>query len=423
MDLITQYKDLPILAKWKALLVEFGVDLARPDLFLNYPLLDNYKFKYRTVNPTVKDFKFYDSSKDKNMIPAEIIITDGINRSLVKVGYRPKSPIYLDLNNDKEILLKERKTNQIIPVSVALVEKREYTKLRLLEDPAQPLLEDFIQIIGLDRIGILFFDGCWHWSCNKACLFCDSNPKRQDFKSAMPSLNTLPNFDFNEDKWWASYRDGYLRGIKRAFEYIIKNEKLEPHRHLHVMSGNLPHGDKVWEIAFEISEVLNEIEPIANFDSYLNLCIPKEEKFLVKAKKLGYKYLQFNLEVTGDDRFNEVCPGKSQIIPYPQAIEIFKKAVKIFGFGKVRSNFVLGAQPVEELLSGIKDLAKEGIVADYSIFVPKKGTPWAQKPGPDMATIIAFTKELAEIYKHYGFQSIYCGLSSRSNILYEILKY
>ena len=52
-----------------------------------------------------------------------------------------------------------------------------------------------------------------------------------------------------------------------------------------------------------------------------------------------------------------------------------RAAVPIFGRGNVRSNFVLGAQPVEELLDGVRELAEYGIASDYSVFVPKPGTP------------------------------------------------
>jgi len=419
---LEKFNDLPKLAKWKALLIENGISLPKADLFFSYPNIDDYKTKYRVVNPKVKDFKFFDHSKDKTIVPAEIIIVDNGKKSLVKVNYKKNSPILMITQGEKVILI-EKASKEQIPLEVELVVKRKYSTQRFLEDPDKPLLEDFVQIIGLDRIGILFFDGCWHWSCNKSCLFCDSNPKRKDFKSAMPSLNTLSDFGFNEDKWWDSYRERYVAGIKKAFDYILKNEEIKPHRHLHIMSGNLPHGKKVWEIAFEISEMLNKVEPIANFDSYLNLVLPKDENLLIRAKKLGYKQIQFNLEVVGQDRYSHVCPGKAKVTSYNESVEIAKKAVKIFGFGKVRSNFVLGAQPIEKLLAGVKKLAKLGIVADYSIFVPKRGTPWAEKLAPDMETIINFTKGLAEIYKEHGFESIYCSLSSRSNILYEILNY
>jgi len=97
-------------------------------------------------------------------------------------------------------------------------------------------------------------------------------------------------------------------------------------------------------------------------------------------------------------------------------------AVPIFGEGNVRSNFVLGAQPTPELVEGIQILADKGIVADYSVFVPKRGTGWENKARPEMEDVVDFTIKLAKVYQQHNFKSIYCGLSSRSNIVAEVLE-
>ena len=137
---------------------------------------------------------------------------------------------------------------------------------------------------------------------------------------------------------------------------------------------------------------------------------------------MGFNQVAFNLEVIGEDRFKEVCPGKASVIGYGNFVHALEEAVKVFGFGKVRSNFVLGAQPIEELLSGVKELADKGIVADYSVFSPKRGTPWENKKPPEMQEVVDFSLALANIYQEHGFKGIYCGLSSRSSVLNEILE-
>ena len=415
-----KYNELPKLAKWKALIIEFGISMTCDDLFNSFPGIKKFKTKYRKVSPTVKDFEFFDSATDEYVVPAEIILIDGNKRSLVKINYRPDSPIVFDVQDNKIVLL-EKKTERIIPLDIALVDKRKYTEVKM---PGSEFpLEDFIQVVGLDRIGILAFEGCWHWNCKKACKFCDSNPKRLDKKKAMPTLNRIRDFNFDEKKWWINYRDNYLKGIEHTFKYILENEKIEPHRHLQLMAGNMSNIDTVWDICFEISQALNRVEPISNFDSYINLGAPDNIKHLERAKEFGFKQIQINLEVIGEERYQEVCPGKSSVAKYNKVIKSYEESVKIFGPGKVRSNFVLGIQPVEELLDGIKELAEKGVVADYSMFVPKPGTPFENKKSPDVKTVIDFSKALVETYKKHGFESIYCGLSSRSNILYELLNY
>ncbi|MPM46409.1 hypothetical protein SDC9_93109 [bioreactor metagenome] len=301
-----------------------------------------------------------------------------------------------------------------------MIKKNKYQNKRIPKsiNSDQPTLNNFIEIVGLDRLTVLTFDGCWNWNTGKACKFCDFNPKRENYKNYKPSLNDLGDFNYNLDKWWNFNKDKYLKSIEYTFRYILKKESIAPHKHLLIMSGNLPDPHKVWNFSTEIISTLNKVERIDNFDNYLNICPHPDIESLEKVKKLGINQVQYNLEVIGKECFQNICPGKCN---YDDFVQKLVEAVKIMGFGKVRSNFVLGIQPVEDLLSGIRELAKKGIVADYSIFQPKRNTPLENHLAPNMDTIIYFTKELSKIYKKHNFKGIYCNLGSRSSIINEFL--
>ena len=347
-------------------------------LFNNLPNINNYKVKYRIKHPKVEGLKVTDSSEDFFLIPEEMIMTKAGKRTLVKLNYRHGSPLVIDIRNNEVVLLENSKS--IVPINFKLVKKLKYQFLKIPKEinKNESLLRDFVQVIGLDRIAIMEFEGCWHWNTGNACKFCDTNPKRPGTVSGMPSLNTLSEYNLNINNWWNSVKDNYYRGIDYTMRKILTDENIKPHQHFQLMSGNLAQAGKIWEISGEIAEIINKIKPISEFDSYLNIAAPREKQkeFLSLAKnEWGFNNMVFNLEVIGENRFNEVCPGKSALMGYKNTINCMEIAVKIFGRGKVRSNFVLGAQPVEEQLLGIEVLAKKGIVSDYSIFSPKKGTP------------------------------------------------
>jgi len=184
------------------------------------------------------------------------------------------------------------------------------------------------------------------------------------------------------------------------------------------MSGNLPQPQKVWNNALEVVDTLNNVKGVDSFDNYLNICPHPSLDLLRKAKDKGINQVQYNLEVIGQDVFAQMCPGKMEYNTFTAKLE---EAVEVMGFGNVRSNFVLGIQPVEDLLKGVGELADKGVVADYSIFQPKRATALANHPAPSMDTIVHFTKELANIYREHSFHGIYCNLSSRSSIINECL--
>ena len=94
MDLLNCDNDIPYLAKWKALLLKHGVDLNNLDDFTNFKGIDSFKTKYSKLQPKSIDHEVYNDSKDDNLIPSEIILTDNkYNRSIVKLRYSNQSPL------------------------------------------------------------------------------------------------------------------------------------------------------------------------------------------------------------------------------------------------------------------------------------------------------------------------------------------
>jgi len=419
-EILGKYTDLPYLARWKALITEHGVDFENPQLFNGLENIESYKTKRRVLKPVARDLRVFDESNDSSLIPSEVVIRDGQDASIVKLGYKPNSPIQIGLDEERRVILKEKDTQKEIPLEVDLVKRREYQCIRVPEeiDPNTPRLSDFIDIVGLDRVSVMIFDGCWNWNSGKPCRFCDYNPKRRDRVGAKPSTNTIGEFGGDLDLWWSQQRDRYLAGMEYSFRYLLENEEITPHQHLLIMSGNLPIPRKIWDNAIEVIGTLNKVRGVGSFDNYLNICPHPTLELLGKAKELGIRQVQYNLEVVGPDVFAQMCPGKMEYSSFRAKLE---EAVSVMGFGNVRSNFVLGIQPVEQLLEGVKELAQKGVVADYSIFQPKRATPMANCSAPSMDTIVHFTRELAKIYKEHGFHGIYCSLSSRSSIINECL--
>jgi hypothetical protein len=420
-------KDLSPLTKWKLLLLHYNVDSSK-DLLQGIKNIDDYKVKFRRKKPLVKNRKVYDFSKDNAIIPSEAILIHGKNKTLVKLNYKKGSHLILKQDREGNLYIFDKLKKERAPIDIELVKKYQYSNLKIPKGrPSHEgaPLESFVQIIGLDRIGVLAFEGCIHWNNKCACLFCDSNPKRKGEKVFIPSLNSLNDFENNVDKWWDYHKLAYLDGIEYSFKKLVKTEfaNLKPHKHFQLMSGNLPSPDKVWNICQEISETINNVYPLSKLDSYLNIAAPRGDikSYITSAKKLGYQNIVFNLEVYGKRDFNRVCPGKSRCSGYENTINCLKESVKVFGKGKVRSNFVLGVQNTGKLLRGVKKLARIGIVSDYSVFIPKPCTPWQDKQSPDLKTVIRFTQGLVKVYKKYGFKGIYCNLSSRANIVHEML--
>lgn len=409
--LLKRYKNLPLVAVWKTIIISEGVNS-----FLNKSEFEKefkgYKFKYAVKNPSSVNFEVLDRSSDQRVIPSEAILNDGQHQALVKLRYNPESIISISFSKEKkgklQLFFFVRGKKIFAPLDISLLKE---------------MGDSTVGMLGTDRLSVILFDGCWNWNSGCQCKFCDLNPKRKDYSSAVPDLNNLRNFNFDCQLWWENYKSDFFKALDASFKKMY--EIAQPHKHLLIMSGGFPDNDFLWKMIIESVRKLNSLVPLKKFDSYVNVPAPSsniEENFL-KLKRIGVKQMQINLEVAGKKKFETVCPGKDKTIGYDNYQKALKMAVKIFGRGQARSNFVFTSRSGKELLKEAERLAKLGVIFDYSIFQPKKGTPWAHKKSPSANEILSFTQSLAKIYRRYGFTGIYCNLSSRSSIINEVIKY
>lgn len=414
---MNKYDEYSEIVRIKILILKYGVKFEPLNMFNNYENINKYKIKRRVVKPVATDFQVYDLSEDKTIIPSEVLIDDGMNKSIVKLRYSNKSPLMLKINENGNINLEVEGVKSSLDISLVKTADILNEKIPSYIVNNNSTIGDYIDIVGIDRVSILFFEGCYNWLVGKPCKFCDLHPKEEDSKYK-PSLNSLKNFKFDVEEWWESKKNEYLKGLEYSLRYLIEKTELE-HLHIFFMAGNLPTNKEVWNIAEETIEYLAKTINLSKYDNYINIAPHDDIKRVAKMKQLGIKQVQYNLEVVNKQNFEQTCPGKME---YDEFIRKMEEAVNIMGKGGVRSNFVLGLDDMSETLEFAKKIADKGIVFDYSVFQPKKCTPYENKKAPDFDSVIEFTRKLSKIYKEKGLNPIFCSLSSRSSIVNELFR-
>ena len=97
-----------------------------------------------------------------------------------------------------------------------------------------------------------------------------------------------------------------------------------------------------------------------------------------------------------------ITPGKVKFTTRQRHVDALKYVAKEYGPNKACSTFVVGLEPVESFLEGAEALARDGIVAMASLWIPF-GRPVmgnAKAPGLDYYQKVKLG--LAEIYQKYG---------------------
>ncbi len=327
----------------------------------------------------------------------------------MKCRYSPGSSIELTWEEEK---LKIYSNKEKLKLNVSLIKEYDVLQQKINDES---LVGDYVDVIDMDRISLLLFEGCYNWICGKQCKFCDLHPKKVSEKICKPTLNNLYKYD-SVDEWWNSQKDQFFKNTNLALDKLLKNTNLK-HKHLFIMAGNLTSCRTVWRFLIEFVDNLTKKFNLQDFDTIVNVCPHDSIESLKTLKKLGIKQVQYNLEIANKELFTTTCPGK---INYEIFVNKLYEAVSIFGKGNVRSNFVLGLQDFSELLNECNKFAENGIVTDYSVFQPKENTPYSNLKAPEMRDVINFTNELVKIYLKYNQHPIFCSLSSRSSIVNEV---
>ncbi len=401
--------ELSELTKMKIKILEEGIMFEPITMFSD--IIKKQDFKNKTIfkKPISNGKNVYDQSSRNEIIPSEILLDDNINKSIVKCRYNPKSSVQIKWENSQLTIYQNNKYSKL---NVNFVKEVEVLKEKINDENC---VGDYVDVVGKDRISLLLFEGCYNWICGQQCKFCDLHPKKTTEKVCKPTLNDLYKYK-DVDEWWNSQKDQFFKNTKIALKRLLEKSQLE-HRHLFIMAGNLTNSEKVWQFLLEFVENLTKDFDLKSFDTIVNVCPHDTYVSIKKLKELGIKQVQYNLEIANKEIFTYTCPGK---LAYNKFINKLYEAVEVFGKGNVRSNFVLGLQDFDELIGECEKFANVGIVADYSIFQPKKYTPYSNMSAPKMDKVIEFTKKLVDIYLKYNQRPIFCSLSSRSSIVNEV---
>ena len=238
----------------------------------------------------------------------------------------------------------------------------------------------------------------------ETCLFCVFN-----------GTKGLDNGEGATKPLW-KYPHQIADAIKAAYD--------EGHTHLTITGGFVPERREV-EYYLDVAENIKEVLGRDDFNGTACIGAPLDLTVIDKYKEAGYSTISFNTEVWRKEYFNVYCPGKvTECGGYDNWLNAIRYAIKVFGEGNVRSNFVAGLQPKEILLEGIEALASIGVVAVASSWVPALGSPLEGHRSPTVDWHWDVQLKVAQILRKYGrtYEQIFNATAGRGITLdiYEV---
>ena len=341
--------------------------------------------------------------------PQELLLknVDGYETVVSCVSPCSKTPVLIDVKEER--LVARVDNNEIDNISIEFVKEPNYYTKKIL---GGHYVKDYVSACGYDELNILPWSGC---AISKGCLFCGSNTIAD-----MNLIKGLNAFSISKNNAWEDCKGDYLENLKQAIAIATESECYMEHMHVIIISGDLS-DDKLnyqTEIYAEIAHTIKPyIKDKASEGIVAVLMPPEDKKLLHKLYDSGVDKVVFNIEVANELLFNKYCPGKRNI-GYKHIINSLYSSVEIFGKGNVWTNFVLGLEPINELLKFNESLSEAGIVSSANVLHIDKGNR-LDCTVPTYDAVIEYFYELSQILLRYNQTPFYCSKALRTSLSNE----
>jgi hypothetical protein len=213
-----------------------------------------------------------------------------------------------------------------------------------------------------DRLGIGLTNRCTFWKgSDRRCAFC--------------SIGL--NIDVED-------RDKTLEAIGHAAEVAFA-DPINPPRHVLLGGGTPPGADAGAAMFAAAARVVRSAAPAASI--YVMLSAPDDPEVLLELAESGVDELGINLEVFDESEAARHLPAKFQRHPRSHVMRALERAVEIFGPVRTRSILVVGLEPLESTVAGVRALAERGVMPILSPLRPLDGTLLEHRQPPDPASM------------------------------------
>lgn len=203
------------------------------------------------------------------------------------------------------------------------------------------------------HVFVVYSNECSYKDKGEDCLFCNINSTKDVYAEKEGT------------EWKTPIQIGEV--VAEAYNEGIAD-------HVTVTGGVIPERREL-DYYIDAAEEIIKHTGLEDFNGTATVAAPLDFTNIDKLKEAGYRTTAMNLEIWDKNIYKTICPGKSKRSGgWEHWVEALEYAVKIFGYGRVRSTFVTGIEPKQKTLEGFEYLIDKGVVAIASLWIPNIGS-------------------------------------------------
>lgn len=249
---------------------------------------------------------------------------------------------------------------------------------------------------------VAYSNECYLKEKGQDCLFCNINATKDNYGETQGISWKYPG-QIGETIA-AAYKEGF--------------------QHLTISGGFIPERREV-DYYLDVAESIKEHTGLEDFNGTACIGAPRDLTVIDKYKEVGYRTLATNLEVWDRNFFKAYCPGKEEHCGgRDHWIKAIEYAVKVFGFGNVRSFLVGGLETKQTTLEGIEYLAAKGVVVLLSPWCPNPGSALEGHRSPNWEWHLELAHKNAAILRKNGltYKQLYDAAAASNYPVHDIYR-
>lgn len=227
-----------------------------------------------------------------------------------------------------------------------------------------------VAFLATDRLRVNYRPVCYYKLVGQGCLFC--NLPEQNVPYCEEDIQEIINdYLYNED-----------------FRHIL-------------IGGGSASPDSQFQEIIRLADFLHKrtVKPL-----YLMSLPPKNSTLVRELYEAGISEMAFNIEIFDRKLAAKYMPGKG-MIPLERYMDSLTEATKWLGrSGNVRSMLIIGFDPKETLLEGVRALCEIGVQPMLSVFRPMAETPLEMMLPPGLDDLLEIFEHAIAICAEYGLK-------------------
>ena len=192
------------------------------------------------------------------------------------------------------------------------------------------------------------------------------------------------------------------RDAAEIVDYAVNEEKMA--EYVQITGGSTMNPQAETRV---ITQILKEMDAVTGLNNIKGEVLvfttpPSDPRSLDQVFDAGADRVACSLDVW-DDRLAElITPGKVKFTTRRRHMDALKYIAREYGPNKALSTFVVGLEPIETFLEGAEALAREGVVAMASLWIPFGRPVMGKAKAPGLEYYRKMKLGLADIYHRYG---------------------